>query len=75
MRKRSLTRQVGVVMSEETYDLLIKITDQKEVPVSVFVRQLIEDHFTKTFSDTGKGKPNSGSGIQKSKVNTTHITI
>jgi predicted DNA-binding protein len=50
MRKRSLTRQVGVVMSEETYNQLIQITDEKEVPISVFIRELIEDHFAKEVS-------------------------
>ena len=43
MRKRALTRQVGVVMSEETYDSLIKITDQKEIPVSEFIRGILVD--------------------------------
>lgn len=43
MRKKSLTKQVGVVMTEETYDLLIKITDQMEVPVSEFIRGILVD--------------------------------
>ena len=43
MRKRSLTRQVGVVMTDEMYDLLIKITDQMEVPVSEFIRGILVD--------------------------------
>ena len=43
MRKRSLTHQVGVVMTEKTYDSLIKITDQKEVPVSEFIRGILVD--------------------------------
>jgi predicted DNA-binding protein len=48
--RRLITRQVGVVMSEETYNQLIQITDEKEVPISVFVRELIEDHFAKELS-------------------------
>jgi hypothetical protein len=43
MRKRKLTRQVGVVMSEETHALLIKITNAKELPVSEFIRGVVEN--------------------------------
>jgi hypothetical protein len=43
MRKRSLTKQVGVVMTDEMYDSLIKITDQMEVPVSEFIRGILVD--------------------------------
>jgi hypothetical protein len=43
MRKRKFTRQVGVVLSEETYGLLIKITNAKELPVSEFIRGIVQD--------------------------------
>jgi hypothetical protein len=43
MRKRKLTRQVGVVMSEETYALLVKVTNEKELPVSEFIRGIVEN--------------------------------
>ena len=43
MRKRLLTKQVGVVLSEETYQQLIKSTDRLEIPVSQFIRELIEE--------------------------------
>jgi len=43
MRKRVLTNQVGVVLSEETYQHLVKITDNLEVPISQFVREIIEE--------------------------------
>jgi hypothetical protein len=32
-------------MTEEMYDLLIKITDQMEVPVSEFIRGLLVDTY------------------------------
>jgi hypothetical protein len=47
MRKRKFTRQVGVVMSEETYALLIRITNEKELPVSEFIRGIVEDTLQK----------------------------
>jgi predicted DNA-binding protein len=43
MRKRVLTNQVGVVLSEETHQRLVKITDNLEVPISGFVREIIEE--------------------------------
>ena len=43
MRKRSLTRQVGVLFTEDAYDKLIRITDIQEVPVSKFIRQIVDE--------------------------------
>jgi predicted DNA-binding protein len=42
MRKKIYTRNVGVLLSEETYRALINITDQLEVSVSQFIRKVIE---------------------------------
>ena len=42
MRKRKLTRQVGVLFSEDTYAELIKITDEIEISVSEFIRNMVE---------------------------------
>lgn len=43
MRKRTLTRQVGVMISEETYQQLIKVTNEKEVSLSQFIRDVVEE--------------------------------
>jgi hypothetical protein len=43
MRKRKFTRQVGVVMSEETYALLIRITNTRELPMSEFIRDIVDN--------------------------------
>jgi predicted CopG family antitoxin len=43
MRKRKLTRQIGVMLTEETYQALIRITDQLEISVSEFIRKLVEE--------------------------------
>lgn len=42
MRKRFLIKQVGVLFSEETYQQLVKITDRLEIPISQFIREIIE---------------------------------
>ena len=43
MRKRVLTNQVAVVLSEETHQRLIEITDEMEISVSQFIREIIEE--------------------------------
>jgi hypothetical protein len=43
MRKKSFTRQVGVLFSEETYKNLIEITDEIEISVSEFIRSIVEE--------------------------------
>ncbi len=43
MRKRILTKQVGVVLSEEMHHRLIEITDNLEIPISQFIREIIEE--------------------------------
>ena len=52
MRKRHFTRQVGLILSEETYEQLIDQTNKKEVTVSEWIREAID---RKLFYDT-KGK-------------------
>jgi hypothetical protein len=44
MRKRSYTRNVGVLLTEDIYQLLINITDKLEVTVSGYIRDLVENH-------------------------------
>ena len=43
MRKRYLTKQVGVIVSEDTYQQLIDTTDRLEISVSQFIRETIEE--------------------------------
>ena len=43
MRKRHLTKQVGVVVSEETFQQLVDTTDRLEISVSQFIRETIEE--------------------------------
>ena len=43
MRKRTLTRQVGVMLSEKTYQQLIKVTNEKEISLSHYIRDVVEE--------------------------------
>jgi predicted DNA-binding protein len=54
MRKRVLTNQVGVVLSEEMHHRLIEITDKLEIPISTFIREIIEEKI-----DQFKGEANN----------------
>ncbi len=47
MRKKHYTKNVGVLLSDETYALLIKATDKAEETFSNFIREIIEDKLKK----------------------------
>ena len=42
MRKRNFTRQVGLIISEATYNRLVEETDREEVTISEWIREAIE---------------------------------
>ena len=42
MRKKTYTQHVGVLLTKESYQKLISITDKMELPISEFVRDIIE---------------------------------
>jgi predicted CopG family antitoxin len=58
MRKRKLTRQIGVMISEETYQTLISITDQLEISISELIRKMIEEKVN--HSNVDKKYPKGG---------------
>ena len=43
MRKRKLTKQIGVLLSEEAYQTLISISNQLEISISELIRKMIEE--------------------------------
>jgi len=47
MRKRLYTRNVGVLLTEDCYQRLINITDELEVTISEFIRDLVEKNLLK----------------------------
>ena len=42
MRMKHYTRHVGILLAEESYQKLIRITDKVELPISEFVRDIID---------------------------------
>jgi predicted CopG family antitoxin len=42
MRKKRFTKNVGILMSNETYGQLVEVTDKEEMTVSEFIRGLVE---------------------------------
>ena len=43
MRKKTFTRQVGVLFSDDTYEELVRITDEIEISLSEFLRKIVEE--------------------------------
>jgi hypothetical protein len=41
MRKKRLSRNVGVLLDEVTYQKLVKATDEKEITMSKFIREVV----------------------------------
>jgi hypothetical protein len=48
MRKKSLTRQIGVLFSGESCAKLIRLTDAQETTMSEFIRQIVETKLNET---------------------------
>ena len=48
MRKKKFTENVGVLFTEKTYQHLVKITDDREISTSEFIRDLVEREIRKT---------------------------
>ena len=47
MRKRKFTKQASVMFDDEMYDLLIKTTNKLEIPISEFIRNIVEKELVK----------------------------
>ena len=43
MRKKKLTRHVGVLFTDEIYNKIVEITDVKEIPLSQYIREIVEE--------------------------------
>ena len=48
MRKKRYTKNIGILVSNGTYDQLVEVTDELEITVSQFIRQLIEEKLSNT---------------------------
>ena len=47
MRKRNFTKQVGLIISEETYSQIIHETDKKELTISEWIREAIQNNLNR----------------------------
>jgi len=56
MRKKNLTRQVGVLFSDDTYAELIRITDEIEISLSEFIRRIVEEKITQNKKEESKNE-------------------
>ena len=54
MQKRRYTKNIGILVSNETFDQLIEVTDEQEITISKFIRQLIEERL----NEVGREKTN-----------------
>jgi len=43
MRKINYTRHIGFLMTEEMFQQILKITDKMEIPISQYIREVLED--------------------------------
>ena len=44
MRKKTLTRQIGVLFTDESYKKLTRLTDAKEIPISKCIRKIVTSY-------------------------------
>ena len=54
MQKKRYTKNIGILVSNETFEQLIDVTDEQEITISKFIRQLIEEHL----NEQGREKTN-----------------
>ena len=43
MRKSRYKKLIGVLLDEETYEELVRITDNKEIAISKYIRGIVEE--------------------------------
>ena len=56
MRKRLYTRNVGMLLTEDSYLQLINITDKLEVTVSEYIRGLVEKELNENKKEKNKNE-------------------
>ncbi len=43
MRKKTLKKHVGVLFTDEIYSKIVEITDAREIPLSQYIREIVEE--------------------------------
>ena len=71
MRKKIMTRQMAVTVSEDTWNKILKVTDKEEISISSWIREAVERYLCY--------KDESGEEVIKQSVKTeerrTHKTV
>ncbi len=44
MRKKIMTKQLATSVSEDTWERIVKVTDEEEVSISSWIREAVEQH-------------------------------
>ena len=52
MRKKRFTKNVGILVSNETFNQLVEVTDKEEITMSEYIRQLIEERLNEARRET-----------------------
>ena len=56
MRKRLYTRNIGVLLTEDSYLQLINTTDELEITISEYIRGLVEMELKKNKKEKNKNE-------------------
>jgi len=43
MRKKKYLKNIGVLLTDKQYELLVQITDELEVTMSKFIREIVQE--------------------------------
>ena len=43
MRKKKYLKNIGVLLTDKQYERLVQITDEREVTMSKFIREIVKD--------------------------------
>ena len=60
MRKKTYTKNVAVLLSDEQYDRLLWITDRLEMPLSEFIRMAVDEKMDTELSRLKKERITKG---------------
>jgi len=58
MRKKKYSKLVGVLLTDETHELLVKVTDETEKKLTKYVREIIENKISKIEKEKEKHNEN-----------------
>ena len=47
MRKKRFNKLIGVMIDEQTYEHLVCVTDELQMPISRYVRKIVEEKLIK----------------------------